>query len=281
MIQAFTDILHMYWAMLLYYILKLPYAAKVIAITAITIFLAALGTTLCYKLGKRIILPLLFYLCTFVIRCLQNMVFWLVKLIPDFGENGVKIDERLNACGLWLENLRDRLKNTKSDIRKKIPLRMMILTIGIIICAFVIVPFYMESSLTGNARQTCARINLQTERIENGLWGYVNQYYTPATKVIAETIETTETTESSTEAEVILHLGPRGVQGANLRSTPDKRKDNIIEVVSGDVELFFEQEVEEVGGVVWIKIRTEQIDEGWISQSLIDEEDLERAGIVE
>lgn len=278
MIQTITEMLHMYCAIFLYYILKLPYGLGVMALTALALTGIVLGIHICLKLGKNLILPLLLFLLTMIIRFLQNIAFWLVKLIPSFEGAGTKIDEGLNRCGICLEGIRGWFKKLDGAIWRKIPTGKISLIIGIVICIFIIVPYYIEPSMTGNARQTCAKINTQAKQAQARLWGYVNQYYTPVVKVEPEQATEPESTE---EHVVILHLGPDGRGGANLRSTPEKRSDNIIKAVSGDVELIFENEIEKSNGATWLKVRIDGGEEGWISKKLIEPEDLENAGIME
>ena len=83
-------------------------------------------------------------------------------------------------------------------------------------------------------------------------------------------------TEVETEPEtkeaypIILHLGERGWEGSNLRSSPEMIKDNIVDTVHGDVELLFENEIQETEGTIWVKISTDKIPEVWISSRLLN-----------
>lgn len=76
----------------------------------------------------------------------------------------------------------------------------------------------------------------------------------------------------------VLHLGGQGYDGANLRSAPEKGG-NVITIISGDIELFYENEMAEGDTTIWLKVSTEGIEEAWISKKVIREEDLEKIGI--
>ena len=104
-----------------------------------------------------------------------------------------------------------------------------------------------------------------------GVQEFVNQYYVP--KVQEEDV--TEEPEEEIEERIVLHLGERGTDGSNLRSSPEKTADNIIGVVRGNIELVFENEIQESEGIIWVKVSTDDISEAWISRNLLNEEEVD------
>ena len=272
------NLIQMYVAMILYYILKLPYGIRITVL-----FILSYGLVMCtivtlYTFGKRILLPLIFYFSEWVIRLIQGLIFSIVKRSPSLEEKGSDFDEKLNDFGIRMESRRAYLKSNSKKHWRIIPFKKLFLVFSVFLCIFVIIPFYMEATVSGNTKQICSDINGFSENIQNNLWSFVNEYYTPAPKTI--TVVSEETHPQTEEvSKIILHLSPSGFNGANLRSSPDMGKRNIIGSVSGDVELYYENEFQKTGNGTWIKISMDGIDEAWINIGMIKTEDLAAAGI--
>ena len=259
MIHIVTDIIKLYTAMLMFYILKLPYAIRVIIYVEFIFLAAYLGIKLAFLLIKKVGIPMLFGIIKYIIYILQWIIFQISKVIPKFQDKGEKFDESLNFLGMKSEELHGQLK--AKSLQKAVKQKVLwsgfsiLLAISVI---FVIIPYHMEPVLSGNAKNICAKINQLSSDFEKNIRDYVKQHYTPATK--RDTSKKKETSSMKTEKKgSVLHLGKKGYDGANLRSAPEENKENIITVISGDIELFYE--------------------EAWISKKLIRKKDLEKAGI--
>ena len=50
--------------------------------------------------------------------------------------------------------------------------------------------------------------------------------------------------------------------------------DNIIDVVDGDTELVFENEIQESEGTIWVKVSTDEVSEAWISRKVLNEDEV-------
>lgn len=257
------DMLQVYWAMIQYYILRLPYPVMVLVL--VTIWYVPLGLVFCFlPWGARQ-----------VIRIVQWCLFQVSKFFPALENICGKADGLLNSWGLWLEGSEDMEPEEDGNGRRKGKKRLPVLGIYVLIilaiCIFVIVPYYLESRLTGNSQQVCAEINQLVEKRVAHVQEYVDQYYAP--KIQEEVVE--EEPAEAEEIRILLHLGSKGWDGSLLRSSPEKIPDNVICTVYKDVELYFEHEIQESGGIVWVKVSTDEIPEAWISRNLLDEEEAE------
>ncbi len=256
------DVFNMYRAMLLYYILQSPYPLMI------------------WLLVSMWYIPWGFLLCVlpsglgFFIRFMQWCLYQATRIVPAVQEPCSKVDSALNTWGLWLENsgsLNSETDTTgKSKEAKRIPVFKIwvLLTLGALV--FVIIPNYLESKLTGNSQQICMKINQFAGKKVAGVQEFVNQYYVP--KVQEE--NAVEEPEEETEERIVLHLGEEGVSGSNLRSSPEVTSDNIIDVVDGDTELVFENEIQESEGTIWVKVSTDEVSEAWISRKVLNEDEV-------
>ena len=264
--DAIWEIVCVYRAILKYYILCCPY--PVIVFVYVTKWYFPIG----------LILWLLPFGVGWLIQGGQWCLNKIVKLFPALRDICSKVDSVLNSWGLWLEGTEDvRGEGTsKSKKKKRIPVTgiYLLLIFGALI--FLVVPYYLESELTGNSQRVCANINQFMEGKIIQDQEFVNQYYTPKMEeeVLAEEIEPEEVEEAEEIKEpIILHLGDEGVNGSNLRSSPEKISGNIVGVVWGDVELVFENEIQKTGEIVWVRVSTDEFSNVWISRKLIDEEE--------
>lgn len=244
MIHMVTDIVKLYTAMLLSYVLKWPYALKVIVCVEFIFFAVYLLTKSAIFLARKIGIPFLFGIFKYVIYILQWIIFQISKVAPKFQEKGGQFDEALNTLGMKSEEWHNKLK--------------------------------MEPVLSGSAKNACDKINQFSADFEGNIRSYADRYYTPAKSVISEEPEEVSIEEEGEKQ--VLHLGGQGYDGANLRSTPEKGG-NVITIISGDIELFYENEMSEGDTTIWLKVSTEGIEEAWISKKVIREEDLEKIGI--
>lgn len=281
MIRMIADILNIYAAMILYYVLKMPYGLRMVFDVAAIFLIMYFAFKLVSFLVKRCVLPILFPVLKSIIHVLQMIVFLIVKLLPPFQGAGSAFDDLLNSLGIKLEERQSLIKVKKQSggIWKKIWKAGFGISLAAVI-VFVVIPYYMEPSLTGNAKEICARFNRLSAEFEGNIYRYVNQYYTPKAPKKTSAHDQKAEEESQESRKYILHLGKEGYAGANLRSTPEIKKDNIIKAVSGNIELIYENETQYDGERVWLKVSTEDVKEAWISRKLIREEDLEAAGII-
>ena len=77
--------------------------------------------------------------------------------------------------------------------------------------------------------------------------------------------ETETASEAYSEPGRLLCLSERGIDGANIRTEPDKSSD-VVTIISGDVQMTY---LEEQDG--WIRIRLEDGTEGWIREYLVED----------
>lgn len=274
-IHTLGDMLHLYWAMLWYFILKLPFVIRVFAATAILYAgLLFLSAALLF-LGKYVVIPLLCYIFEVLIQFFQTILFFIVKICPGLENTGSGIDDFLNKIGIRLEKIRSFMKTFNYKFWKKLPLLKMFIGLMVVLGIFAVVPFYMEPLVTGNANRICSEINRRTQELQDEIWVYVNRYYIP----VIRSEETDQEAEEKKENKVLLHLGTEGVAGSNLRSSPEKQEGNVIKVIYGETELYYENEMVENEGIIWLKVSMEGGEEGWISKKLIKEEDLKLAGM--
>ncbi len=278
MIHMITDIVKLYTAMLAFYILKWPYALKVIVCVEGIFFVGYLIIKLAFSLVKKIGIPFLFGILKYVIYILQWITFQACKVIPKFQEKGENFDESLNVLGIKLEEWHGQLKKKplQKDVKRKV-LWSGSLILLVVLVIFVIIPYYMEPVLSGNAKNVCVKINQLSAEFEGNIRDYANRYYTPAVEPVSLEEQKNGAIETKEKGHV-LHLGGEGYDGANLRSTPGK-EGNVITVISGDIELLYENETVEDDSTIWLKVSTEGVGEAWISKKVIREEDLERIGI--
>lgn len=253
------DVFNMYRAMLLYYILHSPY-----------LLMIGLLVTIWYIPWGFLLWILPSGLCLFI-RFIQWCLYQVTRIVPFIQEPCSKVDSALNTWGLWLENTEGLNGGRDTKRLKRIPVFKIeiLLILGSLI--FVVIPHYLESKLTGNSQQICIKINQFAGEKVAGVQEFVNQYYVP--KVQEEDV--TEEPEEEIEERIVLHLGERGTDGSNLRSSPEKTADNIIGVVRGNIELVFENEIQESEGIIWVKVSTDDISEAWISRNLLNEEEVD------
>ena len=283
MVQVVMDILNLYIAMLLHYILKWPYALKVIFVLLITATAVYISIKVTLFVIRKWGLPLLFIILRYFLYLLQLIALAIVKTKPDFRERLEKFDEKLNSLGLKLDDWQERAE-IKIPVKVK---KILMAGFGILFFAsiiFIVFPYYMEPLVTGNSKDTCAKINKFTGGVEEKIQEYADYYYIPVIKVENEyesevKEEEIEMPESAANVRYVLHLGVEGYYGANLRSTPERLEGNVIIVIAGDDEMYYENEIVDDGLITWLKVSTEDIAEAWISKKLIREEDLETAGI--
>ena len=260
------DMIQVYLAMIQYYILRFPY--PVIVLIYVTNWYLLIGVILWF-------LPWGF---GGLIRIGQWCLYQMTRLFPTLQDIGSKMDSVLNSWGLWLEGAGDMdgelSGNDKQKGKKRIPVIGIYIFIVLMACIFLIVPYYLESKLTGNSRRICAEINQLVEEKITHIQEFVDQYYTPKIHDVVVEEELMIEPEDVIER-IILHLGARGRGGSNLRSSPEKIPGNIIDTVYGDVELVFENEMQKTDGIIWVKVSTEEISEAWISRSLLNEEEVD------
>ncbi len=266
------DMIHVYFAMLQYYILRCPYS--------LMIFLFV--TEVFFPVGM--VLRVMPWCIGWLIRNIQWCLYQISRLFPVLQDICSKIDSVFNSWGLRLEGSGNMDESGRQKRKKGTSVIGIYVLIIVVAYTFLIVPYYLESSLTGNSQRVCANINQLVEERVTYVKDYVNRYYTPKISeetvseetVSEETEEVTETVEEKVEEErIVLHLGSKGRDGSNLRSSPEKRSDNIVSTVYGDIELFFEYEIQKTGGITWVKVSTDEISEVWISRNLLDEEEAE------
>lgn len=252
------DIVYVYLAMAQYYILRLPY--PVIVLIFVTVWYLPMGIALW-------ILPWCFGR---FIRIGQWCLYQMTRLFPALQDICSKMDSVLNSWGIWLEESggTDDKENGDSGQkgRKRIPVTKIYVLILLVACVFLIIPYYMEPELTGNSQRVCADINLFMEKKVARAQKFVDQYYTPKVH---------EEEEIDEPERIIFHLGAKGKGGANLRSSPEKRSDNVVGTVQGDDELIFENEIQETKGIIWVKVSTHDVPEAWISKKLLNKKEAE------
>ncbi|GFI23497.1 hypothetical protein IMSAGC011_02286 [Lachnospiraceae bacterium] len=277
MIDAILNILNLYVAIVLHYILKLPFAVLII----FAILLVFIGLKLILFLVRRVIGPLILILLKYIIYFLQLLAFTIAKKSTKYRNKIENFDEILNTFGMKLTQWQEQLKVKAPESGKKIGVYGFFILLFLIV-VFIVAPHYMEPLLTGNAKIICSRINKVSNQILGGFQSYADEYYTP---VIKEKDDLENTSMVSTDSksdegyQYILHLSSEGYYGANLRSSPEKISTNVLTTVSGEDELIYENEIVNDGSITWIKVSTEKFSEAWISKKLIQEEDLQAAGI--
>lgn len=263
LLDTICDVIHVYSAMLKYYILSCPY--PVIVLIYVTKWYFPIG----------LILWLLPFGISWLIQGIQWCLNKIVRLFPILRNICSKLDTVLNSWGLWLEGTEDAEDETagKPKKKKRIPVMGIYLVIVFAALAFLVVPYYLESGLTGNSQRVCANINqfMEGKIIQDR--EFVNQYYTPKMEE-EEAAEEIEPEAEEIKEPVILHLGEEGVNGSNLRSSPEKISGNVVGVVWGDAELVFEHEMKKTGEIVWVKVSTDDYANVWISRKLIDEDEV-------
>lgn len=284
MMQMITDILNLYLAMLVHFFLKWPYVIKIFICVGLIFLVVYASIKIIIYIMKRWGVACFFAALKHIIIFCQFLLFYVTKILPQFREKFEQIDTALNSSGIKLGECRERAKSITFKSGKKIWKKAFFIVLFIAF-VFVVLPYYMEPALSGNSKNICAQINRLSADIQGRIQNYADCYYAPAVK---EEPDVSGSEEEETETEIdeiqrhILHLNEEGYSGANLRSTPEKkdgRDKNIITSISGDDELDYENEVVEYGGITWIKVSMEGIEEAWISKKLIRKEDLEAAGI--
>lgn len=277
MMEPLKNMLQVYGAMLLYYILKLPYLLRVFVFLWIVCLGILLVLWLLFTTVKRIVLPCLIKIILIFIQFLQRLLLAIVRHFPGMRNLGAAMDETLNTIGICLETMDKGQYEWIGMLWKKIPKGKLFFAANVLTLLFVIIPYYMEPTLTGNAKGICAEINEVPTGLQEQIKSYVDRYYAPVQREAHK--DEVKTVESQSIERVILHLNQAGINGANLRRTPEKSDGNIIKVVSGDLELYYEGETQVTKGTMWIKVSTEDVSEAWISRKLIEASDLEGAGI--
>lgn len=277
MIDAILNILNLYAAIVLHYLLKLPFAVLIIFL----ILFVFIGLKIILFLGRRIIIPLFLSLLKYIIYFLQLLAFTIAKKSTKHRNKIENFDEALNTFGMKLTEWQEQLKVKGPESGKKIRIYGFFILLFLTL-VFIIVPHYMEKALSGNAKVICGRINEVSNKILGNFQSYADQYYIPVIKEKddLENINTAATDSKPDERyQYILHLSSEGYYGANLRSSPEKTNTNVLTAVSGEDELIYENEIVNDGTIIWIKVSTERFSEAWISKKLIREEDLKKAGI--
>ncbi|MEZ3517547.1 MAG: hypothetical protein K1W37_20475 [Lachnospiraceae bacterium] len=277
MIDAILNILNLYIAIIAHYLLKLPFAVLII----FAVLLVFIGLRIVLFLVRRIIIPLFFILLKYIIYFLQLLAFTIAKKSTKHRNKIENFDESLNTFGMKLTEWQEQLKVRTPEGGKKIRIYAFLILL-LLTVVLVIVPHYMERSLTGNAKVICGRINEASNKILGGFQNYADEYYTPVIKEKDdfENINTAAADSKLDEGyQYILHLNSEGYYGANLRSSPEKINTNVLTTASGEDELIYENEIVNDGAITWIKVSTERFSEVWVSKKLIREEDLKAAGI--
>jgi len=277
MIDAILNILNLYAAIVLHYLLKLPFAVLIIFL----ILFVFAGLKIILFLGRRIIIPLFLSLLKYIIYFLQLLAFTIAKKSIKHRNKIENFDEALNTFGMKLTEWQEQLKVKGPESGKKIRIYGFFILIFLTL-VFIVVPHYMEKSLSGNAKVICGRINEVSNKILGNFQSYADQYYIPVIKekYNLEDVSTAAMDSKPDEGyQYILHLSSEGYYGANLRSSPEKTNTNVLTAVSGEDELIYENEIVNDGTITWIKVSTERFSEAWISKKLIREEDLQEAGI--
>lgn len=268
--------------MILHYILKWPYALKILVCVTCAVLAIYIIIKLTYYIIRKLAMPLFFTILKYAIYLLQLLALAIAKAKPKQREKIEKFDESLNRLGIKSVEWQKQLKIEISDKYKKV-LIMGIFILFFASALFIIIPYYMEPTLSGNAKEICSKINQIPRDIEDNIQSYADQYYIPVSKEESSLGNAEETAITPPlpeyEEKYILHLNANGYTGANLRSSPEKITGNVITAVSGEVELIYENEIVYDESITWLKVSTENIPEAWISKKLIQEEDLDAAGI--
>lgn len=272
MIGAVIDILLLYWYMMWYYILELPYWLKIYAELNLVCLIALTLTRLIWRLFIKILIPLIAGILLLVIRLVQRGLFLAFKHSKG-KEAYVRMDDRLNAWGLGINGFLSSIKSLKAAVWKKGSMRKGWILLNLIAGIVIIAPFYLERDLSDNAAMICGRINHAVERTEERLFENLAAYYEPASKQPGSSEEEAETAQGEN---VILHLNAEGAGGSFLRSSPERTKSNVLGTVSGNDELTYLGNIQETKGTTWILVGTKEIKEAWISAKLIIDEDKAR-----
>ena len=274
--SAVLDLLNLYIAMAIYYILELPYGIQVIISTVFLYLLFSFLLKLTEIIWPRLKKLFYFWIFPFVIIFLQEVLYLIAKAIPGLRESAESIDENLNQLGLKLgakleeENKAQKDKTVKKKVKKY--LFRGGLTIAII---FLILPYYLEPFVDGNAKEICKEMTEFGMSFQKKAQHYVDKHYNPT-----EFAESGRTKKSQKkDKKYVLHLGKKGSDGAYLRKSPKLKQSNILTTVSGDIKLYYENKTKKVGKIVWLKVSTKDVSAAWISKNLIRKKDLRKAGI--
>lgn len=270
MIHTVIDLINLYFSMLIQHILRLPYVLRVISGVVILFLILYLCI---FFIIKKLALPLLNFLLRMFICLLQMLIYAIGTVIPAFWETGVAQDEVLNHFGKKLEN--KSKKNTERVPENKKKSKIFPYAFWITLAAsliFLVIPYYMEPMMPDNAKKICAKVNEVSENFQKGIRRYANKHYHLDEPNSNNRIK-------RQDGKYVLHLNKNGYQGANLRKSPNMKKNNIITAISGDIELYYENKIVDDGKRVWVKVSTKDIPKAWISKKLIKTKDLKAAKI--
>lgn len=274
--SAVLDLLNLYIAMAIYYILELPYGIQVVISIVFLFLLFSFLLKLTEIIWPRLKKLFYFWIFPFVIIFLQEVLYLIAKAIPGLREKAESTDENLNHLGLKLgEKLEEENKNQKDKTGKKKVKKYLFrggLTIAII---FLILPYYLEPLVDGNAKEICKEMTEFGMSFQKKAQQYVDKHYNPTE--LAESGRTKKSQKK--DKKYVLHLGKKGAGGAYLRKSPKLKQSNILTTVSGDIKLYYENKTKKVGKIVWLKVSTKDVPVAWISKNLIRKKDLRKAGI--
>lgn len=280
------DIILMYWSMLGSFILKLPYWLKnIIELSLLWIILGVMCSIIfCFFI--KFLLPLLLTIGTLLISGLLYINLLLFHKIFQCESLSAKTDEIFNKIGITLNDIKLKIKEKTAFIQFKSLIKKFLFSkfyfAVLILVILVTLPYYFQDSAGDNAKQAFHQISTFISKMEQLVFKDMDKYY-------KEKEDTEETNPNKTpgkgkkekeEKKIVLRLSPDGIDGANIRSTPDKDKDdNIITTVSGDDKMTYLHEYAIIDDVYWLKVRTESNEDGWISSKLIRKKDLKRIDI--
>lgn len=266
MIQAVFDLVNLYLSMLIHYILMLPYVVRVMTGVVLLFLLIRLGL-FCIK---RIMKPVFLYFLGLAIKFLQLVIYAFAKMVPAYWNMGVGMDEALNSLGMRLEGGKTDNKENNAKQGKHLS-RVFWVTLAAALVV-IVVPYYLEPVLSGNAKEACKKVNNISENIQKGIQKYADNHYHVEG-------ETGTSKSKGNKKKRVLHLNKKGYEGANLRKSPKREKGNVIATVSGDVKIYYEDKYVDDGKTVWLKVSTKGIKKAWISKKLIQKKDLKAAGV--
>lgn len=217
--------------------------------------------------------PFFLYFLGLAIKFLQLVIYALAKMAPAYWNMGVGMDEALNSLGVRLEGGKtdNNGNNAEHEKQGKHLSHAFWVTLAVTLVV-IVVPYYLEPVLSGNAKEACKKVNHISEDFQKGIQKYVDNHYHVEG-------ETGTGKSKGNKKKRVLHLNKKGYGGVNLRKSPKQKKGNVIATVSGDVKLYYEGKYVDDGKTVWLKVSTKGIKKAWISKKLIQKKDLKAAGV--
>lgn len=229
----------------------------------------------CRLLQVIVYISVYFFREVFLVCCLkifsEDSMERLIVWDDASAEIGLAWTEKLNAV---VRNLRENKIKEPESGKKKVKWKKIVFVAAAVICLWRMLPtFFLIKNMNETYHAPFYFMDNLFHKVETALAPNIEKY--PDIFLKKENVQNVEEEEKE---EVYLKLNAKGSGGAHIREIPSLQGQSLKIVTEADALLYRDQFADD-GERYWLLISTDDVEEGWISGNLIEEEQMKELGL--